>query len=101
MSVQKWDLETNEYREFMGDTHAWECPLCGQIHHGDTRPDECAVCLAPGHAFKEVWPKKYIPTGESPRTGDEKVFSRETGKDEEQWNRCTKSWRSLAHPKPA
>lgn len=101
MSVRKWDFETNEYREFMVDKHAWECPLCGQIHHGDTRPDECMVCLAPGHAFKEVRPKKYMSANEPHRTRAGKAFARETGKDEEQWNRCIKNWRSWAHPKPA
>ena len=29
----------------------WVCPLCGYIHYGDTPPEKCPLCGAPGNTF--------------------------------------------------
>ena len=29
----------------------WVCPLCGYIHYGDTPPEKCPLCGAPGSTF--------------------------------------------------
>ena len=31
----------------------WVCPVCGYIHEGDTAPEFCPVCKAPGEKFTE------------------------------------------------
>ncbi len=32
----------------------WVCPVCGYIHEGDTPPEFCPQCKAPGSKFKEM-----------------------------------------------
>ena len=32
----------------------WRCPICGYIHEGDTAPEFCPQCKAPGAKFVEV-----------------------------------------------
>jgi rubrerythrin len=32
----------------------WMCKVCGYIHEGDTPPDECPLCGAPGTQFEKV-----------------------------------------------
>ena len=29
----------------------WVCPICGYVHEGDTPPEACPVCKAPGAKF--------------------------------------------------
>lgn len=29
----------------------WTCPLCGYVHTGDTPPEKCPLCGAPGNTF--------------------------------------------------
>ena len=26
----------------------WVCPVCGYVHEGDTPPEKCPLCNAPG-----------------------------------------------------
>ena len=30
------------------------CPVCGYVHEGDTPPEFCPVCKAPGSTFKKI-----------------------------------------------
>lgn len=30
------------------------CPVCGYIHEGETAPDKCPICGAPGSKFQEL-----------------------------------------------
>ena len=32
----------------------FRCPVCGYVHTGDTAPDFCPVCKAPGDSFVEI-----------------------------------------------
>ena len=100
MSFEKWEYETNGYKEFMDDTHAWRCTLCGDIHHGDTPPEECPYCLAPGHSFKEVWPKRDMPIRRDPPAYEIKALPDGERKDDGEWIRSIKNWKSWAHLKP-
>jgi rubrerythrin len=34
-------------------TKKWICPVCGYVHTGDTPPEVCPQCKAPGSKFKE------------------------------------------------
>ncbi|HRX58400.1 MAG TPA: NADH peroxidase [Eubacteriales bacterium] len=36
----------------------FRCPVCGYIHTGETPPDVCPVCGAPGSSFVEVAPER-------------------------------------------
>ena len=29
----------------------WVCPVCGYVHEGDTPPEACPICKAPGEKF--------------------------------------------------
>jgi rubrerythrin len=29
----------------------WVCPVCGYVHEGDTPPEKCPICKAPGEKF--------------------------------------------------
>ena len=31
----------------------WVCPICGYVHEGDTPPESCPVCKAPGEKFNK------------------------------------------------
>jgi rubredoxin len=35
-------------------TKQFRCPVCGYVHSGDTAPDFCPVCKAPGDSFVEI-----------------------------------------------
>ena len=35
-------------------TKQFRCPVCGYVHTGDTAPDFCPVCKAPGDSFVEI-----------------------------------------------
>lgn len=101
MAFEKWDYETNGYRNFMGDAHAWKCSLCGDVYHGDTPPVECPYCLAPGYTYQEIWPIKQVPVNTEPIPNRMKALSKEERKDEGQWSRSIKSLKLSAHLKPA
>ncbi|MCI6269284.1 MAG: NADH peroxidase [Clostridiales bacterium] len=32
----------------------WVCPVCGYVHEGDTPPEKCPLCNAPGCKFTEM-----------------------------------------------
>ena len=32
----------------------WVCSVCGYVHEGDTPPDVCPTCKAPGSKFSEM-----------------------------------------------
>ena len=32
----------------------WVCPVCGYVHEGDTPPEKCPLCNAPGSKFTEM-----------------------------------------------
>ena len=32
----------------------WVCPVCGYVHEGDTPPEKCPLCKAPGSKFTEM-----------------------------------------------
>ena len=32
----------------------WVCPVCGYVHEGDTPPEKCPLCKAPGEKFTEM-----------------------------------------------
>ena len=32
----------------------FRCPVCGYVHTGDTPPEFCPVCHAPGDSFVEI-----------------------------------------------
>ena len=41
------------------------CPICGYVHEGDSAPDFCPVCKAPGHTFKvqegeKTWAAEHV-----------------------------------------
>ncbi|MBP5238111.1 MAG: NADH peroxidase [Clostridia bacterium] len=43
----------------------FRCPICGYIHEGDTPPESCPVCKAPGSKFVEleetrVWAAEHV-----------------------------------------
>ena len=35
-------------------TKQFRCPVCGYVHTGDSAPDFCPVCKAPGDSFVEI-----------------------------------------------
>ncbi|MCR5389824.1 MAG: NADH peroxidase [Lachnospiraceae bacterium] len=44
----------------------WVCPICGYVHEGDTPPESCPVCKAPGEKFtkqeegERVWASEHV-----------------------------------------
>ena len=43
----------------------WVCPVCGYVHEGDTPPEKCPLCGAPGSKFIEqaaekVWAAEHV-----------------------------------------
>ena len=47
------ELKNEENKEMVEDEKKtkWVCPLCGYIHYGDTPPEKCPLCGAPGNTF--------------------------------------------------
>ena len=43
------ELEDND--NMSEEKTKWICPLCGYVHYGDTPPDVCPLCGAPGEVF--------------------------------------------------
>ena len=43
------ELEDND--NMSEEKTKWICPLCGYVHYGDTPPDVCPLCGAPGAVF--------------------------------------------------
>ena len=46
---QSSELEDND--NMSEEKTKWICPLCGYVHYGDTPPDVCPLCGAPGEVF--------------------------------------------------
>jgi hypothetical protein len=100
MAYRSWEFGTREYRESVQYRHAWECPLCGELFHGDRVPDECPVCMAPGSSFIRVTPENTPPAPERVPVHEHGEAGAYTRKDGSQWSMSIKSWRLWAHPRP-
>lgn len=50
INTEEFKNEENENIETTSDTK-WICPLCGYVHSGETPPDKCPLCGAPGDIF--------------------------------------------------
>lgn len=94
MAVRKWEFESDEERALTMARHAWKCPLCGDVRPGNAPPEECAYCLAPGYAFRQISPPVPAPHGRPVRSGEGTRLSPVLRRDESLWTSLIKypSW---------